>query len=81
MSAEVVDYGSVAILCGPEMKEYSRRSIGVRWCFTHRKREEFFDVFYDEVEPSYWGPTAAVEGPSPDCTDLFPGWTREWSDE
>ena len=77
MSAEVVELGPAVVLCGPEMREYARRSIGVRWCFTHRKREEFFRVVYEEVEPSYWGPTSAVEGPSSECRDLFPGWYRE----
>lgn len=80
MSAEIVDYGSVTIVCGPEMREYSRTSRGTRWCFTHRKREEFFLVVYEEVEPSYWGPTAAIEGPTSECRDLFPGWTREWDE-
>lgn len=80
MSTEIVDLGRAVVLCGPEMREYARRSLGVRWCFTHRKREEFFRVIYEEVEPSYWGPTAAIEGPGRDCRDLFPGWYREASE-
>ena len=80
MSAEVPDIGPALVLCGPAMREHSRSSIGVRWCFTHRKREEFFCVVSVEVEPSYWGPTAGIEGPRSDCRDLFPGWAWEWSE-
>ena len=76
MSTEIVDLGPVVILCGPEMREHSRSTLGIRWCFTHRKREEFWWVVHVEVEPSYWGPTAGIEGPTCDCCDLFPGWSR-----
>lgn len=80
MSAGIVDLGPAVVLCGPAMREYSRKSMGARWCFRHRRHEQFDWVVYEEVEPSYWGPTVAVEGPTSDCTDLFPGWSREWDE-
>ena len=74
------DYGDV-VICGTDMEEYARRSMGERWCFTHRRREEFWRVCYAPTGLSYYGPEAHIEGPTRDCTDLFPGWTREWEDE
>jgi hypothetical protein len=68
--------GQVAI-SGTRMKEYSRRSEGVRWCFHCRQRHEFFWVVMAPDGLSYYGPTAHMEGIGRDCTDLFPGWTRE----
>ena len=74
--------GTVAI-CGTRMKEHSRRSEGVRWCFRCRRRVEFERVVMVPDGLSYYGPSAFVE-----CTncksadgDLFPGWSREWEDE
>ena len=69
------------ILCGTRMKEHSRRSEGLRWCFYHRKRHEFWRVVSAPDGPSYYGPSVAIVGTSDDCTDLFPGWTREWSED
>lgn len=67
-------------LCGTEMIEYSRESQGERWCFTHRMREEFFWIVMVPAGLSYYGPTAHMEGPTRDCTDLFPGWYRDAPD-
>lgn len=71
--------GSLTI-CGTSMVEYSRESMGLRWCFHHRKREEFFWVVSVPDGLSYYGPSAGVEGPTRWCTDLFPGWYREAPD-
>ena len=72
--------GSLSI-CGTRMIEYSRESMGERWCFHHRKREEFFHVVMAPDGLSYYGPRDDVVGPTGECTDLFPGWSREWADE
>lgn len=68
-------------ICGTHMVEYHRESLGERWCFHHRKREEFFRVCYEPAGLSYYGPEARYEGPTLACTDLFPGWTREWDED
>lgn len=75
-----IDYDN-AVICGTDMQECSRRSIGVRWCFRHRRRHEFFHVVMVPVGRSYYGPHVAIRGVTGDCTDLFPGWTREWEDD
>ena len=72
--------GDLAI-CGTRMKEHSRRSMGIKWCFHCRKRHEFFWVVSVPVGISYYGPDADIEGIGSDCTDLFPGWTREWVED
>lgn len=74
------DYGSLAI-CGTRMREDSRRSEGVKWCFHCRARHEFFRVLMVPDGPSYYEPHLTIEGPKRDCTDLFPGWCRIWEDE
>ena len=71
--------GDVAI-CGTRMKEHSRTSEGVKWCFHCRKRHEFFYVVMVPDGLSYYGPSVSIDGIKDDCTDLFPGWTREWED-
>lgn len=30
---------------------------------------------------SYYGPDLDIVGEDDDCTDLFPGWSREWSED
>lgn len=70
------DHGSV-VICGTDMIEHSRRSEGLRWCFKHRRREEFWWVVMAPAGLSYYGPTAHMEGPTDECTDLFPGWYRQ----
>ena len=74
------DYGNVTI-CGTRMVEYSRRSEGIRWCFHCQTRHEFFWVVMAPDGLSWYGPSAHMEGVKPDCTDLFPGWTREWGED
>ena len=74
------DNGQVAI-CGTDMEEYHRDSMGERWCFTCRKRHEFWWVYMAPSGLSYYGPTAHVEGARNGCRDLFPGWYREAPDE
>lgn len=71
------------VICGTDMEESDRRSIGLRWCFRCRRRVDFERVCMRPTGPSYYGPSAHVE-----CTnckaldgDLFPGWTREWSED
>lgn len=64
-------------ICGTKYEEYSRDSMGVRWCFHHRRRHEFFWVVMSPAGRSYYGPHASVCGETSDCTDLFPGWSRE----
>ena len=72
--------GGLAI-CGTRMKEHSVRTEGEKWCFHCRKRHEFFRVITVPDGLSYYGPNVAIEGIKPDCTDLFPGWTREWIED
>jgi hypothetical protein len=67
--------------CGTRMKEHSRQSFGVRWCFHCRKRHEFDKVVMVPDGLSYYGPDLYIEGLTNECTDLFPGWSRSWGDE
>ena len=69
------------IICGTRMMEHSRDSRGDRWCFTCRRRHEFWWVVMVPDGLSYYGPSAHMEGARADCTDLFPGWERKWTDE
>ena len=88
MSAEVAEKwadwcegdGSFAI-CGTDMEEVHRKSEGVKWCFHCRTRHEFWWVVMAPVGLSYYGPTGSIDGIKPECSDLFPGWTREWEDD
>lgn len=73
------DLGGIAI-SGTRMVESSRRSEGEKWCFTCRKRHEFWWVVMVPDGLSYYGPTAHMEGVARDCRDLFPGWYREAAD-
>lgn len=85
MSTETADWcvteGSLTI-CGTRMKEHSRTSEGILWCFRCRTRSEFERVVMVPDGLSYYGPDVSI-----DCAncgaqdgDLFPGWTREWED-
>lgn len=74
------DIGGV-VICGTRTVEHSRQSQGERWCFHCRKRHEFWWVVRVPDGLSYYGPTAYMEGIGRDCTDLFPGWTREGVEE
>lgn len=72
--------GSFAI-CGTRMREHSRRSEGIKWCFHCRKRHEFWFVVTVPDGLSYYGPNYSIDGPTRECTDLFPGWSREWEED
>ena len=74
------DYGDL-VICGTRMKEHSRESFGIRWCFHCRKRHEFFDVLMVPDGPSYYDPYRRIDGVTDECTDLFPGWSREWVED
>lgn len=85
MSAETIaDWcesdGNFAI-CGTRMKERSRESMGIRWCFHCRTRHEFFSVVMVPDGMSYYGPHWEIHGVGDYCTDLFPGWTRNWEED
>jgi hypothetical protein len=75
-----VESGALTI-CGTQMVERSRTSEGVKWCFYCRKRHEFWRVLWVPDGPSYYEPYLTVDGVKDDCTDLFPGWTREWGED
>lgn len=82
MSTAVVDAdwcveSEGVVICGTHMEEHSRRSEGIRWCFSCRKRHEFWWVVMVPTGLSYYGPTAHMEGTESRCTDLFPGWYRQ----
>ncbi len=64
-------------ICGTVMTEHSRRSEGERWCFHCRKRHEFWWVVMVPDGLSYYGPSAHMDGVTPECSDLFPGVYRE----
>lgn len=68
-------------ICGTRTKEGSRRSLGDRWCFHCRARHEFWHVVMVPDGLSYYGPHIEIQGIKDGCTDLFPGWTREWSED
>lgn len=73
------DFGGVAI-CGTRMVEVSRDTEGIKWCFTCRRRHEFWWVVEAPAGFSYYGPSAHMEGIKSGCSDLFPGWYREAMD-
>lgn len=68
-------------ICGTRMKEAHRDSMGVKWCFKCRKRHEFWWVVMVPDGMSYYGPHAEIHGVTDECTDLFPGWSREWVED
>ena len=80
--ADWCQIGEDFAICGTDMKEHSRRSEGVKWCFHHRGRAEFARIVSVPDGLSYYGPSVAIK-----CThcsaldgDLFPGWSREGGD-
>lgn len=75
------DHGSL-VICGTRMKEYSRHSEGVKWCFTCRRRTGFFRVVMAPDGPSWYGPTIHIECGACGTIDgdCFPGSCREWED-
>lgn len=71
---------TIHILWTEPHKEVFRASIGERWCYTCRKRQDFEYIRSVPIEPSYYEPVDQIE-----CTecrtidgDLFPGRAREW---
>lgn len=80
-SADWCIEGDDFFICGTDMEEYARDSLGNRWCFRCRTRHNFDRVCYRPTGLSYYGPEARYEGMGPDCTDLFPGWYRGGEEE
>jgi len=80
-SADWCEETDDVVLCGTRMKEHSRRHFGHRWCFHCRCRHDFDWVVMVPDGPSYYGPHAEIQGVTPGCTDLFPGWSREWEED
>lgn len=74
------DSGNLAI-CGTATKEASRRPLGDRWCFSCRKRHNFDWVVMVPDGMSYYDPHVKIQGVGSRCTDLFPGWSREWGED
>lgn len=77
-------------ICWEPQEETYRRPDGTRWCFTCRSRQPFDYVVMSPVEDrddpdtwSYYGPTPHIECAT--CHthdgDVFPGCSREWSDD
>jgi hypothetical protein len=68
---------------GTRMKEHSRRSEGVKWCFRCRRRSVFQRVISAPDGLSYYGPSVWIECAHCKAVDgdLFPGWTREWNED
>jgi hypothetical protein len=81
ISADYCDDLGGVVICGTHMEEVHRTTEGERWCFTCRKRHEFWWVVMAPAGISYYGPSARMEGMRRDCTDLFPGWYRQAVDE
>lgn len=83
MTADWCEEFDGGVICGTDMKEHSRRSEGVKWCFACRRRCEMWWVVMVPAGPSYYGPTAHMEcsGCGERESDLFPGWTRDWDEE
>ena len=87
-----VDGTQVVVCRGPRMKEASRKSMGVRWCFKCRGRHEFEWIVlmpvidWDDdasIAAAMWGPTAHSEcgGCKRQAGELFPGWSYRWEDD
>jgi len=70
-------------MSGTRMKEVSRTSEGIRWCFSCRKRVEFNQIIKIPDGMSYYGPSIEIACSS--CgsidSDLFPGRIREWEED
>lgn len=78
--ADWCEIGDDIAICGTRMKEASRKSVGERWCFHCRKRHNFDLVVRVPDGLSYYGPEPSIDGIKGACTDLFPGWSREWEE-
>lgn len=77
-----IDGRAVHINFAGPTKEIHREPKGVRWCFTCRKRQEFFLIVTADVEPSYYPPNPSIRCAScnTDDGDCFPGTSREWEE-
>ena len=92
MSA-IEQLGPRVMIChGPEMEESSRASMGVKWCFECRSRNEFQWIVMAPVidwnheatiYAAMWGPTAHSEcgNCGEHAGELFPGWVYGVMDE
>lgn len=71
------------VICGTRMREHSRRSEGIKWCFRCRTRCEMWRVVAVSDGESYYGPTVHIEcgGCRAVDSDLFPGRIREWDEQ
>ena len=71
------------VICGTRMREHSRRSEGIKWCFRCRRRCEMWRVVAVPDGESYYGPTVHIEcgGCRAVDVDLFPGRIREWDEQ
>jgi hypothetical protein len=74
--------GVNGFICGTNMKEASRASEGIKWCFSCRTRREFHRIIMVPDGMSYYGPSIEIT-----CSacgtidgDLFPGRVREWEE-
>lgn len=76
LSADWCAEAGALVICGTRMKEHSRDSQGERWCFSCRKRHEFWWVVMVPDGFSWYGPGARMKGIQRECSDLFPGWER-----
>ena len=77
----------VVVCRGPKMTEFKRWDEGVHWCFTCRKRVQFWQILrkasYEDILATYgfWTHSRSIE-----CElghldgDLFPGRSREWDE-
>ena len=71
------------VICGTRMREHSRTSEGIKWCFHCRRRCEMWRVVAVPDGESYYGPTVHIEcgGCRAVDVDLFPGRIREWDEQ
>jgi hypothetical protein len=69
-------------MSGTRMKEDSRISEGIKWCFSCRQRVEFERIVMVPDGISYYGPSIEITCSA--CgsidSDLFPGRVREWEE-
>lgn len=83
-----IDGAEVAVCSGPPVREHSRTSMGVRWCFKCRGRHEFAwvvmasDIVYDangDIDPVMYMAEPYAHSECSNCKqhagELFPGWT------
>lgn len=76
----VIGEQPVTICHGAAHEEVKRESLGVRWCFGCRSRQQFWFIVTAPVVPDYYGPSVAVRCGHCKLSDgdCFPGRYREW---